>query len=65
LVIFWEILNLLNLNNMEKKNICDICGEYSDTLYLDLSSGLWLCPECYFANDFDDEFDIDDDFDVE
>jgi formylmethanofuran dehydrogenase subunit E len=50
---------------MEKKNICDICGEYSDTLYLDLSSGLWLCPECYFANDFDDEFDIDDDFDVE
>lgn len=46
-------------------NYCDYCQNYSETIYLDLSTGLWLCSECYFSDDLENELDIEDDFDEE
>jgi len=46
--------------------ICDICGEYSEEVYIDLEdNALKKCSECYYGNgiefnNFDDDDDDDD-----
>jgi len=44
---------------------CDICGDFVNSVYVDLQTGLYLCPDCYFADDDENELDTDDDFDAE
>jgi hypothetical protein len=41
---------------------CDNCFDEVEVVYIDLSTGLNLCADCYFS---DDNIDNDDDFDDE
>jgi len=44
---------------------CDLCGVITDEIYIEIETGLQLCPDCYFADDGldDEEEDSDDDGD--
>jgi hypothetical protein len=39
--------------------LCDLCGDEVETCYVDLQTGLYLCSECYFADDIDNDDDDD------
>jgi len=42
-------------------NTCDNCGKECEEIYVDLKNGEYLCSECYFSDDDDDNYsDIDD-----